>query len=203
MSHDRPLTPSGNPAAVRLAMPVEAQQIAEIQRRAWAHDPVHQPFLAQVSLDEMAEVWHRAITRPPLAHYRVLVATEPTGRPEATDVHDQTRLAQRVVGFAAIGPSDDPDADAQDAEVSEFIIDDMGRDLGHDGRLLNAVVDTMRADGYLRATWWLRSTDDRQRQFLVEAGWGPDGAHREMGTEDETVVVRQVRMHTDITPSTR
>lgn len=198
MSHDRPLTPSGNPASVRLAMPVEALQIAEIQRRAWAHDDLHRPFLGQVDLQEMAEVWHRSITRPPLAHYRVLVATEPTGRPEPTEAPDQTRLAQRVVGFAAIGPSDDPDAGATDAEVVEFIIDDMGRDLGHDGRLLNAVVDTMRADGYERATWWVRSTDDGLRKFLVEAGWAPDGAHREMATEDESMLLRQVRLHTDI-----
>lgn len=201
MSHDRPLTPAQNPATVRLAMPVEALQIAEIQRRAWAKDPVQAVFLKQVGLDEMAETWHRAITRPPLAQYRVLVATEPTGRPEATEVHDQTRLAQRVVGFAAIGPSDDPDAGALDSEVGEFIIDDLGRDLGHDGRLLNAIVDTMRADGFQRATWWVRTTDDVLRRLLVESGWDTDGAHRELGTdEDEEVVLRQVRLHTDISP---
>ncbi|MGD8214956.1 GNAT family N-acetyltransferase [Aestuariimicrobium sp. Y1814] len=198
MSHDRPLTPAQNPATVRLAMPVEALQIAEIQRRAWAKDPVQSRFLKRVDLDEMAEAWHQAITRSPLAHYRVLVATEPTGRPEPTEVHDRTKLAQRVVGFAAIGPSDDPDAGAHDAEVGEFIIDDLGKDLGHDGRLLNALVDTMRADGYQRAVWWVRSTDDERRRFLVESGWAADGAHRELGAEDEDVMLRQVRLHTDI-----
>ena len=203
MSHDRPLTPDleepRNPAFVRLAMPAEALQVAEVQRRAWAADPVQQPFLDQVDLQQMAEIWHHAILRPPMAHHRVLVATEPTGRPEpAAGSPDQTMLAQRVVGFAAIGPCDDPDAGARDSEVAEFIIDELGRDRGHDARLLNAVVDTMRADGYERAVWWVRSTDDQLRTFLTESGWAADGAHRELGTEDEQVRIKQVRLHTDI-----
>lgn len=187
-----------NPVFVRLAMPVEALQIAEIQRRAWAADPLQEPFLAQATLDEMAQVWHQAITRPPMAHYRVLVATEPTGRPERTAEPDQTRLAQRVVGFAAIGPSSDQDASERDGAVLEFLVDEMGRDRGHEDRLVNAVVDTLRADGYLRATWWLRTTDDALRRFLTEAGWAPDGAHRELGSEDEQQRLRQIRLHTDI-----
>ena len=204
MSHERPLdlpqpgAPGQNPAFVRLAMPAEALQIAEIQRRDWAKDPARAPFLAEVDLQQMAEVWHRAIVRPPMAHYRVLVATEPTGRPQPGASPDQTMMAQRVVGFAAIGPSEDEDAGVQDSEVQEFLVDDIGHDLGHEARLLNALVDTMRADGYQRATWWLSSTDDRMRAFLVEAGWAPDGAHRELGSEDGSLRLKQVRLHTDI-----
>lgn len=192
------LASPGHPATVRLAMPAEALQIAEIQRRSWVGDPVQQGFLTQLDLEQMAEIWHQAILRPPLAHYRVLVATEPTGRPEATDDPQRTRLAQRVVGFAAIGPSDDPDAGERDSEVAEFIVDEPARGMGHGSRLLNAVVDTMRADGYERAVWWVRSTDDAMRGFLTSSGWAPDGAHREIATEDDAHVLKQVRLHTDI-----
>ncbi len=179
-------------------MPVEALQIAEIQRRAWAEDPVHSRFLDQASVDEMAEVWHRAITRPPLAQYRVLVATEPWGRPEQTPEPNTSRLESRVFGFAAIGPSGDDDAGSREAEVLAFIIDGQARGRGHGSRLLNAVVDTMSADGFSLARWWVTSTDDDLRRFLVGAGWAADGAHRELGSDDGVVRLKQVRLHTDI-----
>lgn len=193
-SPGQPLAPG-----VRLAMPVEALQIAEIQRRAWAGDEVERRFLALTSVDEVARVWHAAITRPPMAHHRVLVATEPWGAPHPGDQPDSTRLASRVFGFAAFGPSSDDDADRGDAEVMAFHIDQQALGRGHGSRLLHAVVDTLRVDGYRRATWWLRSGDDALRGFLTSAGWAPDGAHRELGSDDGIVRVKQVRLHTSIT----
>ena len=59
-------------------------------------------------------------------------------------------------------------------------------------------VDTLRADGYTRATWWVRATDDPLRGFLTGAGWAADGAHTEVGGEDEESGVKFVRLHTDI-----
>ena len=63
---------------------------------------------------------------------------------------------------------------------------------------MNACVDTLRADGFVRARHWLRSDDDVRRTFLTEAGWAPDGAHREIGSEDDAVRVKQIRLHTAI-----
>jgi hypothetical protein len=37
------------------------------------------------------------------------------------------------------------------------------------------------------------------RQFLTDAGWAPDGAHRELDLRgDGEVLVKQVRLHTDL-----
>ncbi len=101
---------------------------------------------------------------PPLATFRVLVAVERTpGR-------------ERVTGFAALSPSSDPDShEADDAEVEEFVIDPERRGHGHGSRLMQAVVDTLRADRFTRATWWIRATDDRLRTFLTGAGWDATG----------------------------
>lgn len=169
---------------VRLALPAEASDIVALQRAAWTGDLLMGPLVDQMSADDMVQVWHDAIVRPPLAHYRVLVALDD----------------DRVVGFAAVGPSDDPDASERDSAVIDFLVDAAARGQGHSSRLLNAVVDTMRADGYVRATWWLRADDDALRSFLVATGWGPDGAHREVSTDDEEVRVKQLRLHTDISP---
>jgi GNAT superfamily N-acetyltransferase len=173
--------------SVRLALAGEARAIAELQRRAWAAQlPAETAgaLLDEIDLDRMAEVWESAITRPPQARFRVLVA-----------VGDS-----RVVGFASTIPSPDPDAHAgRDGQVDEFVVDPPAQRRGHGSRLLHACVDTLRADGFSRATWWVTSTDDVVRAFLTEAGWGPDGGWREIGTEDEAVRLKQIRLHTDIT----
>lgn len=172
--------------AVRLALPAEAGQIAAVQRRAWSQlpPPLAQAFLAGIDLDSMINSWRTAITRPPLAQFRVLVAL----------------AGERVVGFAALGPSDDPDATpGEDGLVAEFAIDPPAQRQGHGSRLLNACVDTLRADGFERATWWVRSSDDDLRAFTATAGWEPDGSHSEVGSGAvDGPRMKLIRLHTDI-----
>lgn len=179
---------AGGTASVRLALPVEAAAVAELQRRVWLSDPDLAGLLESVSDEQMAQSWWQAIVAPPLAELRVLVALEPSEEPQ--------RQGPRLRGFAAIGPSEDPDAGPGDALVAEFLVDPDHRGEGHGSRLLAAVVDTLRADRFDRATCWLRSTDDQLRAFLIGAGWAPDGAHRQTGTEDGSVRVKEIRLHT-------
>ncbi|MGI8459822.1 MAG: GNAT family N-acetyltransferase [Propionibacteriaceae bacterium] len=174
--------------SVRLALPAEAAAIAALQRRAWAERlPATLDGLAdELDLEAMTVTWHAAILRPPEARYRVLVAVDDGG----------------VRGFATTTPSSDPDADrGADGVVDEFAIDPTARRRGHGGRLVNACVDTLRADGFARAQWWVDSTDDVLRRFLLAAGWAPDGAHRELGLDDtDDVRLKQIRLHSDIGP---
>lgn len=185
-SHTCPANPA-HTASVRLALPTEATAIAEIQQRAWTDDPDLAVLTNEVSGTDAATAWSEAIMRPPMADFRVLVAVEPDGDGAAV-----------VRGFAAIGPSEDADAEHTDALVAEFAVDPRHRGQGHGSRLLNAVVDTLRADRFTRATWWVRAGDDATRRFLTEAGWGADGAHRETGTEDDRIRIKEVRLHTGI-----
>jgi GNAT superfamily N-acetyltransferase len=172
--------------SVRLALPAEAAIIAAIQRRGWTQTmpaAVATEVLASVDLATMTERWELAIVRPPLAQFRVLVA-----------IGDE-----RVVGFAAVGPSDDPDAEAgEDAVVAEFVIDPQAQRRGHGSRLLNACVDTLKADAFVRATWWVHATDDVLRSFLTGAGWAADGAHSEVAVSEGGPGLKLVRLHTAI-----
>lgn len=167
---------------VRLALPAEAVDIARIQRRAWGKDPVLAQTMLQVPADEASRIWHRAITRPPLAQMRVLVAIGENG----------------IAGFAVTQPSQDPDTRPEIGEIAEFVVDDEGK--GHDGRLLNAAVDTLQKDGFKVARMWVPTRADEQRAFLIETGWGADGATQEATTEDGQHSLKMVRLHTDITP---
>ena len=169
------------PGFVRLALPREAYDIATIQYELMA-DPAHplHGLYEQADIDTLAEVWHRSITRPPLASYRVLVATE----------HD------KVVGMVAVSPSEDEDAGAEDGQVVELMVSPPARRQGHGSRLVQAAVDTMRADGFTHATWWLPSTADDLRGWLQDMGWAPDGVHA--SAEGPLGTLKLVRLHTDI-----
>jgi ribosomal protein S18 acetylase RimI-like enzyme len=172
--------------SVRLALRAEAASIAAVQRRGWTQTmpaDVVGEVLSSVDLDTMTERWEQAILRPPLAQFRVLVA-----------IGDE-----RVVGFAAVGPSDDPDAEAgEDGVVAEFVVDPQAQRRGHGSRLLNACVDTLKADAFVRATWWVHATDDVLRGFLTGAGWAADGAHTEVAVSDGGPSLKLVRLHTAI-----
>ena len=119
---DRPIADS-----VRLAWPDEAAEIAALQRRAWAAElpaDLAEKLLDSVSDVQMTEAWHAAITRPPQASYRVLVATE----------------AGRVVGFASTMPCPDDDREpGVDGQIEEFVVDPPAQQRGHGSRLLQCV----------------------------------------------------------------
>jgi GNAT superfamily N-acetyltransferase len=183
-------TPPGKPSAdvsVRVAWADDAAAIAEVQVKAWRQayaGLLPAEMLASLDPAQFAETWRASLTKPKDARNRVLVALE----------------RNTVRGFAITSPSPDPDSDPiVDGEVSELTVDPDQSRHGHGSRLLQAAADTLRADQFRRAVLWLNSTDDVLRQFLTDAGWAPDGAHRELDLRgDGEVLVKQVRLHTDL-----
>ncbi|MFT3871354.1 MAG: GNAT family N-acetyltransferase [Nocardioides sp.] len=183
--------PTGDerPAAdlsVRVAWADDAAGIARVQLAVWHadHGLADDPGLtaALPSLEEVAAAWHRSLQAPGDARNRVLVALE-----------------QNIVqGFVVCQPSGDPDSDpVADAEISELAVLAEHRHRGHGSRLLQAAADTLHADRFTRATFWLTTDDDALRAFLTGAGWAPDGAHRTLDLDGTgTTLVKQVRLHT-------
>jgi ribosomal protein S18 acetylase RimI-like enzyme len=177
----------GADVSVRVAWTDDAEAIAGVQVRAWrrVYDGLLPPdVLEGLDPQQFAAAWAASLTKPKDARNRVLVALE----------------RNTVRGFAITSPSDDPDSDpVADGEVSELTVDPDHTRQGHGSRLLQACVDTLRADRFHRAVTWLNSTDDALRAFLTSAGWAPDGAHRELDLRgDGAVLVKQVRLHTDL-----
>ncbi len=172
--------------SVRVAWADDAPAIGALQARAWrdSYAPVlPASLLERIDESAFAERWRTAVTRPPTAAHRVLVALE----------------RNTVVGFAATAPSEDPDARPTDGEILALHVDPDWLGAGHGSRLLSAAVDTLRADGFTRARLWQVVGDDALRSFLEPAGWAPDGAHRSLDlTGDGTATLRQVRLHTEL-----
>lgn len=170
--------------SVRIAWADDAASIAELQLRAWRdmYATLVPPDTLPTDVAATTATWRASLAGSKDARNRVLVALE----------------RNRVVGFAITSPASDPDCDAvADAELMEFIIDPDERGKGHGSRLLQAAVDTMKADRFTRAVLWSMATDDALRGLLAEAGWAPDTAHRELDLDGEgTTLVKQVRLHT-------
>jgi GNAT superfamily N-acetyltransferase len=173
--------------SVRVGWADDAVAIAQVQVAAWAKEyagMLPDDVVASFDVEGFAAAWREGLTRPGDARNRVLVALE----------------RQAVRGFAVTGPAGDPDSDpVADGEIGELVVDPAHTRAGHGSRLLQACVDTLRADRFVRATTWVNSEDDPRRQLLTSAGWQPDGAHRELDLRGDGVVrVKQVRLHTDV-----
>ncbi len=173
--------------SVRVAWADDTAAIAAVQVRAWRTsyaDLLPAELLAGLDPVRLAEAWSAAILRPPDARNRLLVALD----------------RNLVTGFVLTGPAEDPDCDpARDGELSDLTVDPHRRGAGHGSRLMQAGVDTLRADRFSRGLTWVASDDDPLRRFFASAGWAADAAHRTLDlTGDGSVVVKQVRLHTEL-----
>jgi ribosomal protein S18 acetylase RimI-like enzyme len=173
--------------SVRVGWADDAPGIAAVQARAWRSEYVDllpTDVLEALEPAELAAVWHESLARPKDARNRVLVALE----------------RNTVRGFAVTAPASDPDTDqVADGEIVELTVDPENTRQGHGSRLVQACAETLKADRFSRAVVWVASTDDARRGFLTEAGFAPDGAHRELDLHgDGTVRVKQVRLHVDL-----
>lgn len=170
--------------SVRIAWADDAAAIAELQLRTWreAYAGLVPAEALPTDVEATARAWRASLSTPKDARNRVLVALE----------------RNRVVGFAITSPAADPDCDpVRDAELMEFTVDPGERGKGHGSRLLQAAIDTMRADRFTRSVLWAIASDDALRRFLTDAGWAADTAHRELDLDGTgTTLVKQVRLHT-------
>jgi GNAT superfamily N-acetyltransferase len=168
-------------ASVRLARESDAPAVGLVQAAVW-RDAYAGVLPAQV-LDTFeptafANAWRRSLAAPPEGVYRLLVAC----------------AGDQVVGFASIGPSQDPDASPETGELSAVGVHPRARRAGHGSRLLNATVDTLRGAGAETVHTWVLADDEATRAFLVQAGLVPDGAFRDRVVSPDGLTAREVRL---------
>lgn len=162
-------------ASARLAQPSDAAAIglvqAEVFRDAYA-DVLPPEVLAQFTPQPFAQAWRAALDAPPSPTHRLLVAC----------------AGEQVAGFVALAPDEDPDAADGGFTLLVGGVHPQGRRQGHGSRLLNAAVDTVRPLGASELSCWLLASDTQTRAFLEQAGFHPDGAHRDrvVSTEGDT-----------------
>lgn len=168
-------------ASVRIARASDVPAVGLVQSVVWRE--AYAAVLAPEVLDQFeprafTNAWRHSISAPPSPDHLLLVAC----------------AGEQVVGFAAVGPSDDPDAGDSVAELLVIGVHPDARRQGHGSRLLNAVVDTARGRGRDTLNAWALATDEHTRAFLHAAGLEPDGAHRTRIVSEDGATAAEVRL---------
>lgn len=178
--HDQPQGVVAD-ASVRSARPNDAPAVGIVQamvfREAYA-GKIPDDVLAEFRPEGFSAAWRDSLLAPPAGIHRLLVAC----------------AGAQVVGLAAIGPSQDPDADAAWGELTVLGVHPHARRAGHGSRLLNAVVDVLRGAGADAVAAWVTFDDEATRAFLVASGFAPDGAFRDRVVSPDGDTLREVRL---------
>jgi len=168
-------------ASVRIARPNDASAVGLVQAAVWraAYDAVlPRELVGQFEASSFARVWRDSLNAPPSPRHVLLVGC----------------AGEQVVGFAAVGPSIDPDANETSGEVLALGVHPDARGSGHGSRLLNAAVDTLRGKEFDSMSVWLLARDEDTRAFLTAAGLVPDGAYRDRVIDVDRALAREVRL---------
>jgi len=155
---------------IRRAVVDDAAAIARVHVRAWQHaypGLVPQDYLDALDAEERARAWQHVLMSTAWPHTGVFVAT----CPDASAPGDGA-----VVGFSAISPSRDDDADPSAVgEIQTVYVDPAAWGTGTGSRLVTRALDELRAAGFGAATLWTLSTNERARRFYERRGWVRDG----------------------------
>ena len=148
---------------VRAAVPEDAAALAEVHVRTW--QAAYAGLVPQHHLDAMDPAQREPGWRRWLGDLRP---------PAAILVWD---CAAGPVGFVAVQPSRDPDAEPGTiGEITAIYLlpDHWGRGAGR--QLMAAALEHLVRSGFRRATLWVLASNVRARRFYEAAGWRPDGA---------------------------
>jgi len=155
---------------VRRATVADAPAMGRLHVRAWqAAYRGHMPddYLDGLRASERAAGWERALGRD-RPRSAVLVA----------------ELDGEVVGFAALGPAEDPEGAG---ELYAINVDPDHWGTGAGPTLLEAVQGELARLGFAETVLWVLPANARARHFYERAGWASDGAERTVDVLGVTV----------------
>lgn len=144
---------------VRRATVADADAIADVHVRTWqaAYEHVFGAArLAEIDAARRSERWRES-----------LAAGEPAFVAEADG---------RVVAFASVGPSRDPEG-VGELYAIYALPEAWGSGAGP--ALMRAAVGTLRDAGYGEAILWVLDDNPRARRFYEREGWGLDAGRKE------------------------
>jgi GNAT superfamily N-acetyltransferase len=149
-------------AAIRAAVPSDADAIAAVQIASWRS--AYRGLVPDAFLDDMDAGERSRRLRSHLTAGR-------GGR--RTYVAE---IAGEVVGFATAGECRDPDARARDGELYAIYVLAVRWRRGIGTALHAAAADGLRNDGCVEARLWVLEANAAARRFYERLGWLPDGS---------------------------
>lgn len=174
---------------VRVATVADAEGMGTVNVESWRQrleGILPTDLLEHLSADELSMTWASSLLNPPVKGQRAVVAIV------GTDIEHE-----KLVGYAAFGPSQEPDALPGEYELVALEVAPERHRQGHGSRLMTAALDLAREAGAESAIAWCPLDDSIRREFLQSAGWAPDSAFRDLATGTDAVV-REVRLATSL-----
>ena len=171
---------------MRIARPSDVPAVGLVQATVWrdAYAAVLSPeVLERFEGPAFARVWRASLATPPSPRHELLVAC----------------AGDQVVGFAAVGPSADADADDAQGELLALGV----HPAGTPGRARLAAAQRRRrhpARAAVRPADRLGAAPATRRpaRSSVASGLSPDGAYRDRVVDADGTVVREVRLVADL-----
>jgi GNAT superfamily N-acetyltransferase len=163
---------------IRSASPADAEQIAAVMRASWraAYEGIIAPeVIGRVTADDGGARVRQSFRTRPWQKTIVAVAADP-------------EAAAGIVGYAFFGPEQDvlgapwphPQSAAGEqgrvAEVYALYVHPEWWSTGTGRALMDRVLATVAAAGYLSVRLWVLRDNTRARRFYERAGFAPDGA---------------------------
>ena len=171
---------------IRSASAADAAQISAVMQASWraAYDGIiASEVIGRVTAsDGGARVRQSFRTRP---WQKTFVAVAPPAEPEVQRKRD---AADGIVGYAFFGPEQDvlgapwphplsPEGQqGQVAELYALYVHPAWWSTGTGRALMDRVLDTASAAGFLSVRLWVLRDNSRARRFYERAGFAPDGA---------------------------
>jgi ribosomal protein S18 acetylase RimI-like enzyme len=151
---------------IRRAVLADARRIAEVHVRSWKaafSGLLPQDYLDALKAEDRLGEWQEALGSA--ERWPVVLVAEEGGR---------------LLGFAAVGPSRDEDADPQVVgELYTIYLDPSAFRSGLGQALHSEAMEALRAGGFDRATLWVLHSNARARRFYELYGWSAEEVTKE------------------------
>lgn len=162
---------------VRQARQSDARGIAEIHVASWQsayRGIIPDSFLDNLSVESRERVWETALA-------------------EGTDQVLVFEQVGRLIGFASFGPSRDDDSDRERVgEIYAIYLDPGEWRKGYGLALVEAAMETLKAQGFSEVTLWVLDKNERGIGFYEAMGFRADGVGK-VGRRRDEVESHEVR----------
>lgn len=146
---------------VREAKIHDAPHIAEVHVKTWQHaykGQIPDSYLNSLSIEQRTEGWKKQLESPEKGVYSFVVEVD-----------------GRVVGWCTAGFSRDEDAVKEVGEIYGIYIHPDYMRTGLGSQLSNQALNSLRNDGYRKATLWVLITNEKTRKWYEKKGWRVEG----------------------------
>jgi ribosomal protein S18 acetylase RimI-like enzyme len=149
---------------IRKATPKDAPGIAKVHVTTWQfayRSQLPDAFLDSLSVEKRILTWQDILSNP-TPRSTVWIA-------EAQD---------SILGFCAVGPSQDDDTTSETGHLYAIYIDPKHMGQGIGSQLMAKGLESLKAQGFTETTLWVLDTNEKTRKFYESKGWSEDGAEK-------------------------